>query len=377
MNSTSPYAERRRAWPIAVALALALAFSVRASARERVVFQGLVDAEAWDTDSQSVLLQRNEDRPSTLGRLRLWAAADMFRGLEGFALGEVEGGNANDDGETEVELEQAFLRYFPPGPAHLRLEAGKLTVPFGNFSRRYFSTSNPLIGAPDSYGVSYPRGAALTGKVGKVDWMVAALDRPLANEKYLPESDPALRPAASIGFTPMIGVRLAAYWTQGPYLGRGAAPMISGGASWRDFDQQIAGFDLAFSRGYFELNGDLAFSSYDVPTTVRPSRGVAWFLEPKYTWTPRWFTALRLEHNDYPLIMPISSFFWVADNAEFYDLEVGAGYRLTPDLVLKAAYRADRWNVSAADEAEFPDGSSFSIQVSYAFDVNSWFHRPQ
>src|SRR5262249_56890021 len=106
------------------------------------------------------------------------------------------------------------------------------------------------------------------------------------------------------------------------------------GGGWRDVDQEIAGLDVTFSRGYFELNGEYATSVYEVPTQPGPSRGRAWFVEPKYTFTPRFFAALRVEHNDYPFIMPINSFFWVGQNAAFYDAELGAGWRFSSGLLL-------------------------------------------
>lgn len=372
MRSEAPRADRALVVLLAV---LAWPGPASAGGTDRVSIQGLADAELWNTESGSRLLARNDDEPATLGRLRLWAGVDIARGLEGFALGAVESGDAYENGETEIRLEQGFLRYYFPGPAHLMLDAGKIVAPFGNFSRRYLSNVNPLVGAPDGYSVSYPVGAALIGRVAKLDWKLALLDKPLTNENYVPASDRALRPALSVGFTPVIGFRIATYYTKGPYLGDGVKPMLPDGSRWRDFDQEIAGIEVALARGYFELNGDLAYSSYDVPTYAAAARGRAWFVEPKYTWTPRLFTALRVEYNDYPYILPISEYYWVGQNAAFYDVEVGAGWRFTPDLLLKAAYREDRWDVE--DHDFFPDGRSVSVQLSYAFDVKSWFERPE
>ena len=171
----------------------------------------------------------------------------------------------------------------------------------------------------------------------------------------------------------MIGLRIGAYATQGTYLGQGVGWALAPGQSWRDFEQQIAGITLEFSRGHFELNGDLAFSYYAVPTHAELASGRAWFLEPKYTWTPRLFTALRVEQNDYPYIQPIDSTLWIAQNVEFYDVEIGMGWRFTPDLVVKASYRGDHWDVTEAVQAYFPNGYAWGLQLSYGFDVRSWF----
>src|SRR6185503_20257811 len=54
-----------------------------ASASERYLIEGLVDGEAWSTGQQSLLLSRNAGDPATEGRLRLWAAVQITRDLQG------------------------------------------------------------------------------------------------------------------------------------------------------------------------------------------------------------------------------------------------------------------------------------------------------
>lgn len=361
-------------WLLAAALATGEA---HAQVANRVAVRGLQDLELFQTDSDSRLLSRNDGDLAGAGRLRLWAAADFTSGFQGVLLGRLESGKAYGESGTRGEIEQAFLRYVAPEKAHLMIDVGRVVFPIGNFSKRYFSSVNPLIGSPDSYDVSYPEGVVVTGAASFFDYRVAVIDRPLANKKYVPEADAAWRPAVDLGFTPVIGLRIGAYVTQGPYLSRAVEPMLPAGERWRDFDQRVAGLELEFSRGHFELNGDWAFSTYDVPTKGGVSRGQAWFLEPKYTWTPRLFTALRLEKNDYPYIQPIDSSSWIAQNVTFHDVEAGIGWRFTPDLVLKASYRRDRWDVSESMESFFPNGYSCGVQLSYSFDVRSWFERPR
>jgi len=338
---------------------------------------GLLDTKIWKTDAASRLLSRNEGDAAPAARLRLWAAAEFLPRLQGFVLGEAKDGKAYDDGETGTELEQAFLRYTFRPPLHLMVEAGQLLCPIGNFSRRYLSNVNPLIGSPDGYSLSYPLGLSVSGRAARLDYRVAFLDRPFGNENYVPKPGRALRPALALGVTPAVGIRLGAYATRGPYLGPEVAPMLPAGDAWRDFRQSTYGVDAQFSRGYFELNGDFARSTYEVPGIVRSARGLAYFVEPKYTWSPRFFTALRFERNDYPYIMAVAPGVFIDPNANLYDVEAGAGYRLGPGALLKIAYRRDRWDVDPSRKPMFPDGYSVSAQLSYRFDVNSWFERPR
>jgi hypothetical protein len=336
---------------------------------------GLLDAEVWKTDDGSLLLSRNEGEAAPAGRLRLWGAADFAVGLQGFLQGRVEGGTGSQEGRTVATIEQAFVRYtFRAAP--LRLEAGKLPVPIGNFSRRYLSSVNPLVGAPDGYSVAYPAGIQATGNAAVLDYRIAVVDRPLVNEKYVPEPGSALRPAIAFGVNPVTGTRLGMYGTRGPYLGPEVEPLLPPGAGWREFDQVVYGADLQFSRGHFELHADFARARYEVPG-LADARGTAWFIEPKYTFTPRLFAALRYEINDYPYIAPVAPGVWIAPTAEIRDLEAGIGWRLGPGTVLKVSYRRDRWIVDPAMEDFFPEGYSFSAQFSHAFAVDSWFDRPR
>lgn len=362
----------RRVGGMACACLLSMSIGPMTSAEERLRVEGLLDAEYWNTQGDSRLLQRNEDDPAGVGRLRLWAIGEFMPRFQGFVMGDIEGGDATLEGETEVDLEQAFLRY-TFATRHLVLDAGKIVTPIGNFPRRYLSSTNPLIGVPAGYSVNYPVGVQISGAAGTFDYRVAVMDRPVVNEAWVPEGDSAIRPAVAAGWTPVVGTRIGAFATRGTYLGEGIDPFLVPGDRWQDFDQTLYGLDAQFSRGYFEFNGEWTRSGYEVPG-VGTVRGIAYFVEPKYTFTPRLFAALRYERNDYAFVLPLYPGGWLGTTAKFASCEVGVGYRILPDLIVKAAYRQDHWYEQ--DHAFFPDGRSVAVQISYAFDVNSWVRRP-
>lgn len=341
-------------------------------AEERWLLHGLFDIELWNTDPGSRLLARDGGDPAFLGRLRLWTAVDLHSRVRLVAVGKAAGGDALDD--DGVELEQAFLRLRLAQEKTLQLDIGRFPAGLGNFSERYSSTANPLIGDPDTYSVAYPEGVQLSGGVGRFDFRAGMVDLPLVNERYVPAADRAWRPALAVGVTPRTGLRLGLYGTAGPYLGSDIDSFLPPGARWRDFDQRIVGFDLRFSRGYFELNADIADSSYEVPTLGPSYDGLVWYVEPKYTWTPRWFTAMRYEVNDYAFISPDVPT-WTASTVLFRDIEVGVGYRFGPETVLKASYRIDRWDVEGFLATILPDGHAFALQFSRRFDARDGFGR--
>ena len=354
----------------------ALALPASADPMDRVLFRGLADVTFIETDDGSRLLSENGGEPAMDANLRLWLGGDLGAGFQAIIVGLGQGGKASAEGEADADLEQAFLRWTAPAKARLTIDAGRIVTPYGNFSRRYLSNVNPLVGSPDGYGVAYPWGAVVAGAVSRFDYRVAVTDLPLVNDKYVPKVGRAYRPGVELGVTPTIGLRLGAYATAGPYLGPDVTWALPTGSSWRDFEQRVAAVNVEFSRGHFALNGEYAWSSYEVPAQDGKSKGHLWFIEPAYAWTPRLFTALRLEENDYPYIMPINSFFWLGSNARFRDLETAIGWRFARGLVVKASYRFDRWDVEPELRPILPDGHAFGLQLSYAFDVLSWFEAP-
>jgi hypothetical protein len=350
------------------------ALGAPARADERWLVRGLFDAELWETDAGSRLLSQNEGDPTSAGTLRLWTAFAPRPGLQLVVLGEVEGTGADDESGVESEIEQAFIRQTWGQKRRWSVDAGKLISPLGDFAPRYLPDVNPLIGQPSGYGVSYPLGAQLTGTTRRLDFRVAVVDEPMSNPDWVPEPDSALRPALAAGLTPQVGLRFGAYATWGPYLNRDTAPLPPG-TSWRDLEQHVYGVDCQFSRGHFELHADYNINTYDAPTDGSTLQGQALYIEQKYTWSPRWFTAVRLESNEYPFIRLFGSF-WVARETRVDDVELGAGYRFTRGTLLKLAYRLDRWDVEPADRAMLPDGHSVALQLSQSFDVLDWFQQP-
>lgn len=371
--------EPKRTSPVLVCglTALVLAFAASpAQAAGRWLFEGLLDAEIEETDAASRLLSKNGGDPLSNGTLQLWAAAEFHPRLQLMVLGQFEGTTADDESGVESEIEQAFLRYSIAGNRPLFLEAGRIVTPIGDFPPRYLSTQNPLIGAPTGYDVAYPLGVQLAGSVSLFDFRAAVIDSPLTNESYVPPADNRARPAVAVGVTPFVGLRLGGYYTRGSYLNEELEADLPAGTDWKDLTQDLVGLDGQFSRGHFEIHADYNVSTYEVPPNGEVLQGNAFYVEPKYTWTPRFYTALRLETNEYVFSRKFGDF-WVGRETRVDDVEIGAGYRFGRDTLLKMSYRLDHWDVDGEDAANFPNGHSFALQLSQAFDVRGWFEAPR
>jgi hypothetical protein len=337
-----------------------------ASAQGGILFQGVVDAEMWKTDSLSALLARNDGRPGAMARIGLWGAAEPWRDVVVFGQLSGETGPGRHEEGSELYVTQYGTRW-SPSDAFI-LEAGKLTHVVGTFSSRYLSFRNPLVGMPDGYALVYPFGVKVSGSASMFDWRAAILSKPLTHEDYTVDPSHAPRPAVGVGVTPFTGLRLGASATVGPYLNDTLPATLLAGRSWRSFNQRIVAADLQFSRGYFETFAELAHGDYDVPGRDALG-GLTWYVETKYTFTPRFYTAVRVERNDYPYIMPFDQNGWIADKSDFTDVEVGGGFRMTANTMLKLSVRADHWVPNPNPFAPQASGRALAMQLSRTFDV--------
>jgi hypothetical protein len=356
-----------------VAFVLLVCCAGRARGQDWLLAQTIVDGEMWATDSGSRMLSVNDGHPAPAGRAQLFlgAAAGPVQLL---FMGEVEHeAGAEEDEEFEFDYDLLTLR-FVASPLAV-IDVGRFPTPIGAFANRRFSTINPLIGMPDMYSVTYPWGVELSGTAARIDYRAAIVNLPATREGYTPDPSPRLRPALGAGFTPVPELRIGGSATWGSYLNDTLTAVIPAGSSWTDYAQRILAFDTRFSRGYFELHGELAFSRYDVPTKTATADGTAYYLEAKQTWTPRFFTAVRGERNDYPFIRPVSATNWIARNAVAYNAELGVGFRATREILLKASYRGVWYDVDPSVSATFPDGYALAVQFSYNADIKSWFER--
>jgi hypothetical protein len=289
-------------------------------------------------------------------------------------VGDVQGGDASGYEQLDVRLEQGYVRYAFGATAPVIVQGGRVTLPFGNFARRYYSDQNPLIGNPLDYEISYPLGIQAIGAVSWFDYMVAAVDGPLTREDYDSDPESSWRPALAAGVTPIAGLRLGAYYTQGEYLSQIAEDWLLPGKALSDYHEKVTGFDLQYSIGHFELNGELTQTRLEVPAAENAT-GRIYYVEPKYTFAPRWYAALRWERGEQAIAFWIWNAIWSAEKERVDNVEAAVGFRIDRGLLLKASYRTTLRN---SEDAEYdPQGRGVALQLSYRFDVNSWFDRPR
>ena len=172
----------------------------------------------------------------------------------------------------------------------------------------------------------------------------------------------------------MTGLRIGMSGTWGPYLNDGYTTAQLKGLDWTKYNELIVATDVQFSRGYFEAHFEGARSTYDIPGRETTQDGLQFYVESKYTLTPRLFLAARYERNDYPFIAAFGPN-WVAANSVVSDGEFGGGFRPTATTLLKVSLRKDHWKPNPNPSAPHDNGYGLALQLSQSFDLMELFTR--
>ncbi|MEP6619343.1 MAG: hypothetical protein ABJE47_08510 [bacterium] len=356
----------RRAICALVALLAAAILPPQLRAQGGFLLQGVGDIELWKTDSASALLARGSGHLAPLFRGDVWSAIEPVRNLVLFGELWGEAGSARTETGGGVDARQYGIRYSPSDA--FTFETGKIRQIVGAFSSRQLSFRNPLVGTPDGYATSYPYGARVDGSRSMVDYRIGVMSLPLYRPGYTPVPGNRLRAAIGAGITPTTGIRFGVSATEGPYLNDAFSPALLRAQEWTAYKQRIVAADAQVSRGYFEGHAELARSSYDIPG--KPAvQGLLFYLEPKYTFSPRFYLAARYERNDYPFIGPATATIWTANPVVFNDAEIGGGFRPAAGTLLKLSVRADHWTPNASPFAPHDNGYAVVMQWSQTFDV--------
>jgi len=276
--------------------------------------------------------------------------------------------------DWDKELYQAGVRYERSGPVAVRLDAGQILSPIGLGLFDVRPGLNPTIVPHISYvspmpvfdptgprvtpvSATYPLGAQLT--VSSLHWDARAAVINTAPTRVWAigaVTNPKQTPVVVVGggITPAIGLRLGAAFARGDYAtpaeltvptstGR-AMTMASGEGEW------------AFSGT--KISGEILRTSFD---TLGVTSAVAyeWFVQGQQTLSPRWFAAARHEGASAP---PLVNGIVPGTRTQFKAVEATAGYRLSPDLTLRASYYA----------REFYGATTWTNQIGASV---VWAHR--
>jgi hypothetical protein len=249
-----------------------------------------------------------------------------------------------------TEIYQAGIRYERPGAIATRIDAGYILSPIGlgPYDARpdinptilphlsylqpmpTFDPTGPRVSAVSS---SYPLGAQVTLSTGKWDARGAVINTAptrsfvVGNPGTNPRQTPVL--VAGAGITPTIGLRLGASVAQGVYA---TSDEITRPAS-QGRSMTMAGGEGEWAFGGTKISAEILRTAFDA--AVDTAVAYEWFVQGQQTLTPRWFAAGRYEGTSAP---PLNNGIVVGTRTDLQILEATAGYRISPDITLRASF---------------------------------------
>ncbi len=284
-----------------------------------------------------------------------------------------------------------FARIRPLADRDVDVQAGLIPPVFGAFSRRSYSTDNPLIGFPLAYQyltslrpdalpssadsllalrghgwlTAYPIGSVEPDHgVPLVDGLhyqtgveVRAGNEPIQVSAAL-TSGTLSTPEVREWTAPQVSGRLQ--WKHGPALqlgvsasrGRFVSRSVTdplGATATGTNDQRALGFDAEYSRGHWLVRTEGVWSSWRLPTVraplavgqgpqiVTPLDAFALDVETRYRLTPAFSVAARLDRLGFSRVTgSAGTMTW---DSNVHRAELGGGYYLQRNLLLKAAYQ--------------------------------------
>jgi hypothetical protein len=393
-------------WTYGLALALGLA-GARAGAQEaapaarepRTFSLGIEGLGSVGTDDSGYFNYTSYEK-STTELLRVRVDASLRLGPRAALL--VEGRMDNGGGPS---LSAAYLRVRPLAGHAFDVQLGRIPPAFGAFGRRAYGVDNPLIGQPfiyqyltslrsDSLPASADDLVAMKGQgwysyypIGSVAWdhglPLVAADRwdTGVQARWAAEwvtvamavtqgtqCNPRVRDDNSgkqvlgrVEVRPVLGLVLGASAAQGDYVDESALAALPPESREASHVQQAFGLDAEFSLGHWLLRTEGILSRWFVPPVEEPfvpSPLQAWgvFVEARRKIRPGLYAAARFDHvgfstltasppegSETPLVTP-----WEAPVTR---VEVGAGYNVRRNVVLKAAVQQN-WRKEVAEQSD-------------------------
>jgi hypothetical protein len=253
-------------------------------------------------------------------------------------------------GEWNRQIWIATLRYERSGPVGVRVDAGLIPSPIGLANLTLRPHLNPTISQPASLftrlpplefrgprttllGAVYPFGGQITVSGLRWDARAAAIDTsPLRTRRVFAHANPPRFANVVVGggVTPIVGLRVGTSVTRGGWQRAGETPLIT-----EDRDATIVTVESEFSFRYTKLTGEWVRDALETSSGDRIASG--WFLQGQQTLAPRWFVAGRAERMSAPAVLATG-----VQQQRFYGVEETLGYRLTPDITVRASHRARR-----------------------------------
>jgi hypothetical protein len=326
---------------------------------------------------------------SAIRMLRLDLSAAVKAGPHVTLLGEVRSENFD-----QVRPYALYVRIRPWTARDFDIQVGRVPPTFGAFARRTYAADNPLIGYPLAYqymttmradalaanvdellrkrstgwrfrysvgeaaaggGVSlvsafrWDTGVQVHATSGILSAAASVTAGTVSNPRFRDDNS-GRQVAGRVELRPVSGLVAGASLARGPFLGRAAARAASGNVADghdKEFTQTAWGGDLEYSRDHYLIRFETVGSAWRLPAVAMPALpqqldAVSTSIEGRYKLRPGLYAAARFDHLGFSKVVGTEETLpW---DAPVTRVEVGAGYSLQRNLLLKLSYQHNRRN---------------------------------
>jgi hypothetical protein len=325
---------------------------------------------------------------SALRILRIDVSAAVKAGPHFTLLGELRSENLGG-----VHPYALYVRIRPWTARDLDIQVGRVPPTFGAFARRTYASDNPLISYPLAYqyltslrpdavpastdellrkrsrgwhvqyslgepaaapGVPlvtafrWDTGAQVHATAGIVSATASVTAGTLSNPLFSDDNG-GRQFAGRIEVRPFSGLVGGTSFARGPFVARSAARAAVGESQGNEFTQTAWGGDVEYSRGYYLLRYEAIVSEWRLPMAPPPPlqqplrtplRAVSSSLEGRYKLRPGLYVAARYDHLGFSDVTgTLETAPW---DAPVSRIELGTGYSIQRNLVLKLSYQRNR-----------------------------------
>jgi hypothetical protein len=360
---------------------------------------GTVDLLLPRHDGRAVEINRQRRADNPFGPLRVNLFADIVTGDRLVIFNQ-----AVIDPSARASI-NSFLRTWArvtvveSSGFDLHLQLGKIPTPFGHFTERSYTDTNPLLGYPLMYHYStslranqlpmgnadllahrgeglsegfsgYAGGGAAAGFSGlpliydscwdfgggaigslwRFEYLLAVTKGTLGDPRSnVTDNNDGQQIAARLGFVPAAGVLIRASYARGPYLDRQVGASLPAGRQVEDYVQEIAGLSAELEYRHLSVVGELAANRWESPFVVdgdgrrQDLEVTGFYAEGRYKLRPGLFAAARWSGLRFGDIDDGSG----VERSWDYDttrLELGLGYWVTDGVLGKLAAQLNDLN---------------------------------
>jgi hypothetical protein len=321
---------------------------------------------------------------SSLRMLRIDLSAAVRLGEHLSVLGELRSENVRSPRPYAL-----YLRFRPWTMRAFDIQVGRVPPTFGAFARRAYAPDSPLIGYPLGHQYltslradAVPANADELLRMRGLGWLsrfsvgnqapnhgvplvtafrwdtgvqlhaahrlldvTASLTTGTVADPRVTDNNGGKQIAGRLELHPATGLVVGGSAARGPFVSDEAARGAVGDGHTSEFTQTAWGADVEYSRNYYLLRFEAIVSDWRLPQVRPPSlalplRAVSTSVEGRYKIVPGLYAAARFDHLGFSDIVGTGT--TAPWDAPVTRVEIGGGYSLQRNLLLKISYQLNR-----------------------------------